>query len=153
MSTTTTARPSTASATIRIHAPIEQVWAVIADPTRMGELSPENVSADVPTPLAVGVTFTGHNDRGGTAWSVPCEVLEYSAPTTFRFHAGDDEVGTTWQYALRDRGEATEVTASFDSRRLRHPDWIDRLEGRHAQLVEDMHTTLENLRHVVEGNR
>ena len=153
MSTTATAPPSTAMVTTRIHAPSDEVWAVLADPTRMGELSPENVGAEVPVPLGVGVIFTGHNERGGNAWSVPCEVLEYRAPTTFRFHAGDDEVGTTWQYALRDCGEVTEVPESFDSRRLRHPDWADQLEGRHTQLVDDMHTTLDNLRRVLEGGR
>ena len=118
-------------------------WEVVSDPTRYAELSPENVGADTADGITLGVTFTGHNRRDGNEWSVPCVVTTLDEPTAFAFHAGDDETGTTWRFDLRDLGDdRTQIVQSFDSLRLRHPEWIDALPARHAQLVGDMQTTL-----------
>lgn len=143
--------PSTATISIVVAAPIDTVWEHICDPDRYRDWSPESIGADATNPLAVGTRFVGHNAREGNEWTVECEVVDHDVPTRFAFHAGDDEVGTTWRFTLRDLGEAgTQVSQSFDSLRLRHPDWIDRIPGRHGQLVEDMQTTLAALKTAAE---
>lgn len=129
-----------------VDAPIEEVWAIVSDPTRYPELSPENVRADVPDGLEVGATFTGHNRRDDNEWSQTCVVTTNEAPHTFAFRAGDEELGTDWRFELCELGEGrTQVVQSFDGRRLRHPEWAPDLAGRHSQLVGDMQTTLAAL--------
>lgn len=144
------APPSVAVVSGVVDASIEAVWRVVSDPTRYAELSPENVGADVPDELAVGASFTGHNRRDGNEWSVPCAVTKLEEPTAFAFHSGDGETGTTWRFELRDLGaDQTQVVQSFDSLRLRHPEWVDALPTRHAQLVGDMQATITALQALV----
>lgn len=147
----TTLAPSTATVSTVVAAPVEAVWAIVSDPTRYAELSPENVGADVEGDLAVGATFSGRNARDGNEWTTPCTVTELEPQQRFAFFAGDEETGTSWSFRVRDLGEAgTQVTQSFDSNRLRHPEWVDVLPGRHAQLVEDMQATLAAVKRMAE---
>lgn len=151
------AAPSTATASIVVDADVETVWALVSDPAGLHRFSPENTGAEVgdgPDWLEPGATFTGHNQRDGNSWSTTCTVLEHRPPTLFTFRAGDDDVATTWTFRLRDLGSAgTQVSESFDSRRLRHPEWVDLLPRRHAQLVEDMQETLSAIRDEAERGR
>lgn len=143
--------PSRACVSIVINAPIERVWTLVSDPVALADFSPELVAVDRPEALTEGATFVGHNERDGNEWSTTCTVLRHEATTRFAFHAGDDVTGTTWEFSLRDVGEAgTQLVQSFDSLRLRDPDWIDLIPGRHAQLVEDMQATLRACRDAVE---
>jgi hypothetical protein len=144
-----TQHPSTGSVTQVIEAPCEVVYDLVGDVARMGEWSPECVGADRPDPgpIEVGHEFTGRNARDENEWDVPCRVIEADCPRVISWAAGDDETGTTWAFEFRPAGRGrTEVTESFDSLRLRHPEWAEMLAGRHGQLVDDMSATLAALK-------
>ncbi len=65
---------------IQIDAAPAQVWELIGDPTRMGELSPEthrvawSKGATGPVP---GATFKGHNQLGWRRWSTDGTIVAY----------------------------------------------------------------------------
>jgi uncharacterized protein YndB with AHSA1/START domain len=66
--------------TTHVDAPANAVWALIADPTRMGEWSPEcqrvNWKRGTTKP-AVGALFRGRNRNGWRRWSTDGTVLTY----------------------------------------------------------------------------
>ncbi len=69
--------PASGEASIVMDAPPDDVWALVADVTRMGEWSPENKGAewlDGATGPAVGARFKGRNQRGKSRWSTKCEI-------------------------------------------------------------------------------
>jgi uncharacterized protein YndB with AHSA1/START domain len=146
--------PSTGTARQVIDAPAGTIYDLITDVARMGEWSPECAGADIPegTAIASGACFTGRNSRGGNAWTSPCAVVATERPRLFSFTAGDPEAATTWSYELRSLEDGTtEVTESFDSIPLRTAELAEQLEGRHAQLLDDMASTLAALKSCVEG--
>ena len=120
----------TRQASIRIAAPSEQLWAMVADVTRMGEWSPENVGGrwlgDATGP-AVGARFRGSNRRGWRRWSTTCTVVAAEPMRAFAF---DVEVAgipaSRWIYEFRPDGDATVVTETWTDRR---PRWFARLAG------------------------
>lgn len=142
---------STATRTVRIDAPVDRVWAIVSDPRRLAEFSPENTAAVVDGPLAVGSVFEGSNARDGNEWTTPCRVTALDANSRFAFHAGDDETGTTWSFELDEADSGTELRQSYDSLRLRHPDWVGMLTGRDLQLQEDMDQTLAGIKAAAES--
>lgn len=144
---------STGSVSRTIEAKPTAIYELLTDVGRMGEWSPECVSVEVADAVAVGTTFTGHNERGGNEWSTGCTVIVADPASRFAFVAGDDPaVATTWTYQIVDLGDGTStVTESFDAVRLRHPDWAAQLAGRRDQLVADMTATLDALAAAVEA--
>ncbi|MGB9376922.1 MAG: SRPBCC family protein [Mycobacteriales bacterium] len=66
--------------TAEIAATPEQVWALIYDPTRMGEWSPECRElawiGTVEEP-EVGARFTGSNRHGWRRWTTHCTIVSY----------------------------------------------------------------------------
>lgn len=63
-----------------IAAPPAQVWALIADPTRMGEWSPECRELawlGGATAPEVGARFRGRNRNGWRRWSTRCTIVSY----------------------------------------------------------------------------
>lgn len=109
------------SVTVRIDAPPSEVWDIVSDVTRIGELSPETFEAkwvDGATGPAVGARFKGHvkrNGRGPTYWTT-CRVTECEPERTFEFGVETGgKVLNTWRYDLAplDDGSATEITESF----------------------------------------
>jgi len=71
-----------------IEAPAEQVWAMIADVTRMGEWSPESVGgtwlggASGPAP---GAKFRGTNQNGAKKWDTMATVVDADPGRRFSF--------------------------------------------------------------------
>jgi uncharacterized protein YndB with AHSA1/START domain len=66
----------------RIGAAPEQVWRLIADPTRMGEWSPECRRLEwvgSATAPALGARFKGHNRHGLRRWSTTCTITRHEA--------------------------------------------------------------------------
>jgi hypothetical protein len=63
------------------------VYAVVADPTRTPEYSPENRGARTGAPglLPVGAVFTGANERRGFRWITECVVTAADPGERFAF--------------------------------------------------------------------
>ena len=108
------------SVTIQIDAPPDQVWALLSDVTRIGELSPETFDGewlDGATGPAVGARFRGHvkrNERGPVYWT-KCKVTACEPGRTFGFDVvgpGDRAVNS-WRYDLEPSGTGTAATESF----------------------------------------
>jgi uncharacterized protein YndB with AHSA1/START domain len=110
-----------------IKASADEVWAAIADVTRMGEWSPEchtctwNEPADGP---AVGAMFTGQNRNGEFEWTTECEVTECEPGRVFAFDGvfGDLRFAK-WAYRIEPTEAGCIVTETWDEGRP--PEVID----------------------------
>lgn len=107
------------SVTVEMRATPAQVWAVVSDVTRIGELSPETFEAewlDGATGPALGAYFRGHVRRNGvgpTYWS-RCQVTECEPGRTFGFRVGVGEVWiNSWRYEIAPSPAGSTVTESF----------------------------------------
>ena len=110
---------SSGSAQVTIDRPPAQVWAAIADVTRMGEWSPECTAGrwvGGATGPAVGAKFEGDNEakvagRTVKRWTTTSEVTACEPGRNFEFVA---EGYTTWRYRFQPAGDGTLVTESFE---------------------------------------
>ena len=156
-------KPLGGEVTVHMKAPVEDVWALVSDVTRIGEFSPETFEAvwtHGATGPAVGARFKGHVKRNGvgpTYWT-PCTVTRCDVPGSdgagaFEFGVGlDSNPINTWGYRLQRENGGTRVTEYF---RLT-PAWylrgywlvLGRLRGRTNE--RGMRTTLEAMKKVVE---
>jgi len=140
--------------TVHIAAEPEDVYALVADVTRMGEWSPETVSAewlDGATEAVGGARFKAKNKRK-LSWSTTCTVTAADPGRELAFAVGKGE--TTWRYRFEPSDGGTDVTESFDI--VREPGSIGRLltllgtgvqwDKRDDDLVTGMETTLANLK-------
>jgi uncharacterized protein YndB with AHSA1/START domain len=147
---------STGTASITIDRPPAQVWAAIADITRMGEWSPECIAgrwvggADGP---AVGARFEGDNvakiaGRTVKKWTTTSEVTACEPGACFEFVA---EGYTTWRYTLEASGTGTKVTESFDYEAKGFQGFVyDKLLSRPRMMTKGMHGTLQRVKAVLE---
>jgi Polyketide cyclase / dehydrase and lipid transport len=149
------------SATARIAAPADTLYALISDLTRMGEWSPENVggrwlgSASSP---AVGARFRGSNRRGWRRWSTTCRVVAADPGRTFAFDVSVAGIlASRWSYEFRPDGDATMVTETWTDFR---PTWFALLAGAtmgiddiRAHNQENIRATLGNLATAAERSR
>jgi uncharacterized protein YndB with AHSA1/START domain len=149
----------TVSVTREIKAPAEQVWAMVADVTRMGEWSPENVGCEWlggATSAQPGAKFRGSNQIGKKKWKSVSTVLDAEPGRTFSFRVG--ALGfqvADWSYAFEPTATGCRVTES----------WVDRRNGffkpisgmatgvpdRVAHNRAGMEATLERLAAVAES--
>jgi Polyketide cyclase / dehydrase and lipid transport len=146
------------SRTIIVEAPPEQVYKIISDVTRIGELSPECKSAwwdesASPTP---GAWFTGRNEREGRApWERRCEVVIAEVGRAFGWAAGGKEEGSTeWLYRFSPVEGGTKVEESW--RVFRMSEGLsalsdEQLQGLKAKTEAGMENTLANLKSVAES--
>jgi len=144
--------------TVHMDAPVEQVWDLVSDVTRIGEFSPETFEAEWTkgaTGPAVGAWFKGHvkrNQRGPTYWT-QCQVTKCEPNRAFEFAVKTaGRTVNTWGYRLQPAGSGTDVTEYFQlteniGTRIY---WAiaGRLRGKNN--VRDMRTTLERMKTVVE---
>ena len=147
---------STGTASITIDRPPAQVWAAIADITRMGEWSPECIAgrwvggADGP---AVGARIEGDNvakiaGRTVKKWTTTSEVTACEPGACFEFVA---EGYTTWRYTLEASGTGTKVTESFDYEAKGFQGFVyDKLLSRPRMMTKGMHGTLQRVKAVLE---
>jgi hypothetical protein len=144
---------------IVINATPERLYQMVADLCRMGEWSPECQAVewkDGATGPVEGARFVGHN-RGGPAglmrWSRRGRVLTADAGREFAFvtEEGGHE-STVWRYRFEPVGGGTQVTESYDVKRI--PAWariIDVPTNRHRELLEGMRHTLQQLKTAAEA--
>lgn len=143
---------------IEIAAAPETVFGLVSDITRMGEWSPETVSAawldDATTP-AVGARFQGKNKLGRLTWATKPTVTELEPGRSFAFQV-PGKGGPQWRYEFRPTAGGTRVTESV-SQATRSPAplrLLQRLGGaadRGASLRAGMTTTLERLKATAEA--
>lgn len=112
--------PKRGQATIEIAASPADIYALIADITRMGEWSPECHQCEwvgegrLPV---VGARFRGHNRMGPIRWTTTCEIVAADPGREFAFtviHDGTGRESTRWRYRLEVVGATTMVTESFE---------------------------------------
>ncbi|NYI45139.1 uncharacterized protein YndB with AHSA1/START domain [Nocardioides aromaticivorans] len=157
-------KPLGGEVSVHMKAPVEDVWALVSDVTRIGEFSPETFEAQWThgaTGPAVGARFKGHVKRNGVGpvyWT-PCTVTKCVEPgsngqAVFEFAVGlDDNAINTWGYRMAPENGGTRVTEYF---RLT-PAWYIRgywlLLGRLRSKTNErgMRTTLERMKAVVEA--
>jgi uncharacterized protein YndB with AHSA1/START domain len=143
----------------RINAPAEQVWAMVADVTRMGEWSPENEAAEWlrgATGPAPGATFRGTNRNGKKSWKTVATIVDAEAGRllSFRVKAGALKVAE-WRYAFEPTATGCEVTETWIDQRgiivktLGKP--VSGVADRAAHNRAGMEQTLERLAAVAES--
>ena len=149
-----------AAVTLHIHAPPEEVWALVTDITRMGEYSPEVVEAEWlggATGPAVGARYRGHvrrNEIWPFLYWTTCEVTECVPGKVFEFAVVMfGRPLNTWRYELRASADGgTDATESFDLGDNLFT-WIWRPLGgflRERRNRRDMLRTLERIKAVAE---
>jgi Polyketide cyclase / dehydrase and lipid transport len=154
------------SDSITIACPPADVYAIISDVTRIGELSPVCASASWDDPAQAGTTgawFTGHNAIGDITWDTHCQVIAAEADREFSFinhgQTGDVEL-VRWGFVLEPVGDTTMVTESWQVLPA-YPDFVlggdptadvaQRIDGM-AQLARDgIAETLVNLKRIAES--
>lgn len=146
------------SATTTIERPVEDVFAAVADVTRMGEWSPECIAARWIAPAtgpAVGARFEGDNiARLGPItlkrWTTTSEVTEFVPGEVFEFVA---EGYTTWRYEFEAVDGVTRLTETY-----RHTPYeglqafmYDTVARRPASMVRGMQETLARIKQSLEA--
>jgi uncharacterized protein YndB with AHSA1/START domain len=150
--------PLTREVSLHVDAPVEKVWALVSDITRIGEFSPETFEARWrrgSTGPEVGAKFKGHVKRNGvgpTYWSA-CEVTHCVPNKVFEFAVGTDDLTVNnWGYRLEPDGTGTKVTEYFrlEPSLVMRAYWalLGPLRGRTNE--RGMRTTLERMKAVLE---
>jgi uncharacterized protein YndB with AHSA1/START domain len=149
----------TVSVTQEIHAPVDRVWAMVSDLSRMGEWSPENDGCtwgrgvDGPRP---GATFTGSNSNGKKRWTTAGTVIDVEPGRlfTFRIKAVGFKVAE-WRYRFEATATGCCVTETWIDQRgrlakaLGTP--VSGVADRAAHNRASMETTLERLKAAAEA--
>jgi hypothetical protein len=144
-----------------------EVYAIVSDVTRMGELSPVCKGGswkDASRAGAKGAWFTGHNAIGDDiTWDTHCEVVAAEPGREFAFvnhgPTGDVEL-VRWGYTFEPAGDGTTVTESWQVLPS-YPEFVSggdpnmdvaaRIDGM-AQMARDgIPETLANLKRVAES--
>jgi hypothetical protein len=147
---------TTGSASIVINRSPAEVWAAVADITRMGEWSPECTAArwkgDATGP-AVGAEFEGDNiakvaGRTVKEWTTTSKVTACEQGVVFEFLSADY---TTWRYEFAAEGSGTRVTESFSFVPRGVMGFVYKyLLGRRRMMVKGMEATLGRIKNGVE---
>jgi hypothetical protein len=141
-----------------VAAPPERLYAIVADVTRIGELSPVCTSAwwDDGAGPRVGAWFTGRNEvEGREPWERHCEVVAAEPGRRFAWVTGGQAEGTAeWSYRFRPIDEGTEVEESW--RILRFNEFLrgltdEQLQGLQRRTESGIEATLVNLKRVAEA--
>lgn len=100
------------SASVEIAAPPERVWALVSDPRRMPDWSPQCRKMIVrgKGPVGVGTTTININRRGILFWPTRAKVKEFVPNERFAFKVAEN--GTIWTYELEPTATGTRLTES-----------------------------------------
>lgn len=109
--------PTTDEARVHIDAPPEQIYALVADITRMGEWSPECYRCewlDGAGSAAVGARFKGYN-RHRIRWTNKPTVIAADPGREFAFtRTGPGAGKVTWRYRMTPNGGGTHLVESYE---------------------------------------
>ena len=154
------------SDSIRIRRPAADVYAIVSDVTRMGELSPVCKVCRWDDPAQAGTQgawFTGQNSVGDFTWETRCQVISAETGQNFtfvNFGPGGTVELVRWGYSFEDDDGETTVTESWQVLPA-YPDFVlasnsdadvvARLEDRAKAAREGIRETLANLKRVAES--
>src|SRR5215207_10617332 len=149
---------------VLVAAPPEDVYALVADVTRMPEFSPEVLSCrwlDGATGPAVGARFEAVNAaEAGKRWKNRPVVTMADRGREFAFSRTEPFAGTiSWRYRLEPADGGTRVIESYEVERpITRLGWfaiekVFRGGNRREALHAGMRTTLERLRAAAESAR
>ncbi len=146
------------SATVQIERAAIDVWRLVTDVHRMGEWSPETVSAewlDGAAGPVVGARFRGKNRLGLLRWATYVRVDEADVGSSFVFTVLSGAKGrhdaTRWSYRFEDRDGGCEVTEAYEV--LWEPGYarlVFPARRRRPQLDRGIATTLARLKAAAE---
>jgi hypothetical protein len=133
-----------------------EVFAAVADVTRMGEWSPETVACRwLDGGQTLGARFEGDNVAAlGPVtlkrWTTTSEVTEYREPAVFEFVA---EGTTTWRFELTPEDDGTRVTESFSHPRTTGVQRVlyNLMGSRRRAMEKGMEQTLRRLKLALES--
>jgi uncharacterized protein YndB with AHSA1/START domain len=143
-----------------IGAPVETVWAMVSDITRMGEWSPENEGstwlggATGPTP---GAKFTGANRHGKKTWKTAGTIVDVEPARLFSFRitAAAFKVAE-WRYTFETTATGCRVTETWIDQRGRIAKSLGKpvsgVADRVAHNRQTMEQTLERLKAAAESS-
>ena len=145
--------------TAEIRAPVEQVWSMVSDLSRMSEWSPENERVEWrkgATTAVPGATFAGTNRNGSKSWRTRGTVVEVDPgrALSFRITAVGMKV-SQWSY----RVEPTDCGCRVTERWLDERGALVKALGKLVSGVSDrvahnhagMEQTLANLKQAAEA--
>lgn len=154
------------SDSIIVSRPAADVYAIVSDVTRIGELSPVCTSGtwdDAAQAGKDGAWFTGHNAIGEFTWDTRCQVISADPSREFAFvnHGpkGNAEL-VRWGFNLDESGGETTVTESwqvlpaypgFVTADDPDADVASRLDGMAVMARDGIRDTLANLKKVAEA--
>jgi uncharacterized membrane protein len=134
-----------------VDAPIEAVWQVLSDVTRVGEWSHECRSAEWlggARAAAPGVRFRGRSKNGQVRWSRVNEFTRVEAPREIAWRTRPSLLlpdSTEWRFELEPAGNGTRIVQAFQVLRL--PPFSDWLYSRTIPAHRDRTSALaEDLR-------
>lgn len=144
--------------TVHVDAAPDVVYALVSDPERIGEWSPECRSAHwLGDGRGVGARFRGDNRSGIAFWSRTCEVVTAEPDVAFEWRTvpgtlwTDDS--TLWGFRLEAADGGTLLTQHM--RMLQRPQaWfrpiVRVLFPQHLDMRDQMRTTLDGIRRAAE---
>lgn len=147
-------------AKIIVDAPVDAVWDVISDVTRVGEWSGECRHCEwvgsSAGPAAPGRRFRGSNRRGLMRWARLNEIDVADAPDEMVWHTVFGVMkrdSTEWCLRLCSTPEGTEVTESFRILRLSRAMeiFLGLIQPAHRDRSTDLADDLARLKKVVEA--
>lgn len=146
-------------ASVRIEASPEALYAIVSDPSRMGELSPECTGGrwlGGAAGPAVGAVFKGTNKRRFMRWSTANTVVEATPGKVFSFETRQSGVRWTYRFDPDESGTmVTEERAEWRSRpliaRVATAVALGGRAGHEQELRDGIVATLERLKAVAEG--
>lgn len=148
---------TTGSASVRVDASPEVVYAYLTNLDLLPDLSPENVRCELlgdATEVAVGGKFRGYNKAKDYEWHVDCVVTVLTPNQAFAYEVPPGfEHATTWSYSVEPDGSGSIVTERFDAPMLAMPDvYPGKIEGRRDNLEKACETTMANLKAALEAS-
>jgi len=147
--------PVSGSATVRVDAPPDIVFALLTDLDQLPTFSPENQRCEIldgSAAVAVGTKFRGYNRSGDYEWHADCLVTELEPGRRFSYEVPPRyEYATVWSYTVEPADEGCVVTESFHAPMLAHPEvYPGKIEGRRDQLERACEITMANLKAAAE---
>jgi hypothetical protein len=154
------------SESLTIQRSAAELYAIVSDVSRMGDLSPVSQAGAWDDPARAGqegAWFTGHNAVGDVTWDTRCKVVVSKPGREFTFinfgPVGDVEL-VRWGFTFEEEPDGTNVTESWQvlpayPEFVRHGnetmDVKARIDGMEVMAKEGIGTTLANLKRLAES--